>query len=58
MELDQNSCPFEENLRASRCESCCEQHAVPPCARGWLKAQYSSRAPQPFGFSEWQKKAA
>lgn len=58
MELDQNSCPFEETSRASRCESCCDDHAVPLCARGWLKTQYSAKAPQPIGLSVWEKKAA
>jgi hypothetical protein len=58
MEPGQNICPFDEDSRASRCESCCDENAVPPCAKGWFKSRYATAAPQPIGLAVWEKKAA
>lgn len=39
MEPVTGSCPFEEAVRAARCNACCTETALPPCAIGWLKAR-------------------
>ncbi|MCC7363403.1 MAG: hypothetical protein IT303_03445 [Dehalococcoidia bacterium] len=33
----EQSCPFEAEARAERCESCCEANTVTPCALAWLR---------------------
>ena len=58
MELDVNGCPYEQENRASLCESCCENEAVPPCAKHWLRSRLAVKAPTPIHMPVWEKKAA
>ncbi|GBD22663.1 hypothetical protein HRbin29_00302 [bacterium HR29] len=37
--MTRDACPHEPAVRPKLCKDCCAQHALPPCARGWLAAQ-------------------
>ncbi|GAB4332307.1 MAG: hypothetical protein Kow0010_18140 [Dehalococcoidia bacterium] len=39
MDINREACPFDDAIRASRCESCCHRHGLPPCVAAWLAAR-------------------
>lgn len=42
MERATATCPLDAAYRASRCASCCEANALPPCVSSWLNARTSA----------------
>ncbi len=37
--MTRDACPHEPAVRPKLCKACCNQYALPPCARRWLAAQ-------------------
>lgn len=39
MDINRDACPFDDAIRAARCEGCCARHGLPPCVAAWLAAR-------------------
>lgn len=58
MDVIRDACPFEDAIRASRCESCCARHGLPPCVAAWLAARLDAAVPLWIAGHREAKKAA
>jgi hypothetical protein len=54
-----DACPYESQVRAARCESCCEvSGGLPPCVASWLRTENRTRTTNIIELPVRQQKAA